>query len=323
MRTIKRALISGGAGFVGSHLCEQLLRDGVSVVCLDNLCTGLRSNIELLEEHPDFRWIDHDAVEPWPELGDFDLVAHLACPASPVDYAELGIETLRVGSEGTRHALDVALSKGARFLLASTSEVYGDPTEHPQRETYWGNVNSIGPRSVYDESKRFSEAITVAYRRYHGVDTTIARIFNTYGPRMRPDDGRMIPTFIHQALTNRPLTVSGSGQQSRSICHVTDTVRGLSALAHSHHEGPVNIGNPIELSVWNVATKILESTGSSSPIEYHDAVIDDPQKRCPDITLARSELGWEPLIGADEGLASTIEWFRSGLAVSALESNHL
>jgi len=239
-----------------------------------------------------------------------DVVFRLASAASPRDYLALPLETLRAGSHGTEHALDLARRDGARFVLASTSEVYGDPLEHPQREEYWGNVNPIGPRSVYDEAKRFAEALTFAYRREHGVDTGIARIFNTYGPGMRAHDGRMIPAFVDQALKGEPITVTGTGEQTRSICYVEDTVRGLLALARSDHPGPVNIGNPHELTVREVADRIKDITGSDSPIEYVDAVVDDPQRRCPDIALARDVLGWEPKIDADDGLRRTAAWFR-------------
>lgn len=309
MPAFARALVTGGAGFVGSHLCEQLLSDGTEVVCIDNLSTGTYANLELLGAHSGFTWIDHDITEVPPPLGAFDLVAHLACPASPWHYARLGLETLRVGSDGTRHALDIAHTNSARFLLASTSEVYGDPSVHPQTESYWGNVNPIGPRSVYDESKRFAEALTAAYVRYRGVDATIARIFNTYGPRMRSDDGRMIPAFVQQALAGQPLTINGDGTQTRSICHVSDTVRGLMALARSDHGGPINIGNPVEMTVSDVATRIAALCGSQSSPVFLEAIVDDPQKRCPDITLAKETLGWSPQVDTDTGLRDTIEWF--------------
>jgi dTDP-glucose 4,6-dehydratase len=323
MRTFTRALVTGGAGFVGSHLCEALLRSGTEVVCIDDLSTGLLENIELLNSYDGFTFVRHDITEAPPDMGGFDLVAHLACPASPLHYARLGLETLRVGSDGTRHALDIARAHSARFLLASTSEVYGDPHVHPQSESYWGNVNPIGPRSVYDESKRYAEALTAAYARYHGTDVTIARIFNTYGPRMRTDDGRMIPAFVQQALTGQPLTVNGDGTQTRSVCHVSDTVRGLLALAGSDHPGPVNIGNPGEMSVAEMAKKVIALCDSPSTIEFREAVADDPQRRCPDITLARESLGWAPEVEPEEGLCSTIDWFSHRLPVPPAEVNHL
>jgi dTDP-glucose 4,6-dehydratase len=306
---VERALVTGGAGFLGSHLCEQLLRRGTEVICVDNFVTSSRSNVAHLAEMPGFEVIEHDVTEPLLIPGDCDLVLHLASAASPPDYFRLPIETLRAGSLGTANALDFAALCGARFLLASTSEVYGDPRESPQRETYWGNVNPIGPRSVYDEAKRYAEALVSAYRRERGTNTAIARIFNTYGPRMRPDDGRMIPTFVGQALAGEPMTVTGSGKQTRSLCYVDDTVRGLLALAASEHPGPVNIGNPHELPVSRIAEEIRSLTWSESPITHIDAATDDPQRRCPDISLARSELRWQPEISLKDGLERTVEWF--------------
>ncbi|WP_158895395.1 UDP-glucuronic acid decarboxylase family protein [Amycolatopsis anabasis] len=305
----ERAVVTGGAGFVGSHLCARLLEDGTEVLCADNLATGVLDNIRHLLSHERFRFRQADVTTALTVKGGVDAVFHLACPASPRDYLRLPIETLRVGSRGTEHALDLADRKGARFLLASTSEVYGDPREHPQRETYWGHVNPVGPRSVYDEAKRYAEALTSAYRTTRGTDTTIARIFNTYGPRMRSTDGRMIPTFIHQALAGEPITVTGDGEQTRSVCFVDDTVAGLLALAHGDHPGPVNLGNPHERTVGELAREIRRLTGSSSEIRYLPAPVDDPKRRCPDISLARAELGWRPRVSLADGLNRTIGWF--------------
>jgi dTDP-glucose 4,6-dehydratase len=309
-RRFERAVVTGGAGFVGAHLCALLLEEGLEVIAVDNLSTSSASALDVLREHRRFRFVEHDVTVPMPLACRADVVFHLASAASPRDYLALPIETLRTGSRGTENALDLARRDGARFLLASTSEVYGDPLEHPQREWYWGNVNPIGPRSVYDEAKRYAEALTSAYRREHGLDTAIARIFNTYGPGMRARDGRMIPTFLHQALAGEPITVTGTGDQTRSICYVEDTVRGLLALARSGHPGPVNLGNPHELTVKQVAERIRAIAGSGSPVEFVDAVVDDPKRRCPDISLARDVLGWEPKIEADEGLRRTAAWFR-------------
>ncbi|WP_207944651.1 UDP-glucuronic acid decarboxylase family protein [Actinomadura rubrisoli] len=311
-----RAVVTGGSGFVGSHLCEALLARGISVVCLDNLLTGTSRNIAHLGERGDFRFLRRDLTEPVHVPGDVGYVFHLASAASPADYMRLPIQTLEVGSQGTRHALDLAESKGARFVLASTSEVYGDPLVHPQPETYWGNVNPVGPRSVYDEAKRFGEALTSAFRHSRGLDTAIVRIFNTYGPRMRPDDGRAIPTFLRQALTGEDLTVTGDGTQTRSICHVDDTVRGVIALAMSDHPGPVNIGSPYEVSMADLARTIVDLTGSASRIRYIDRPQDDPRVRRPDTALAREVLGWSPRITVEEGLRSTIEWFTRELLVA-------
>ncbi|MGC7095240.1 NAD-dependent epimerase/dehydratase family protein [Amycolatopsis lurida] len=307
-----RAVVTGGAGFVGSHLCERLLSLGTQVICVDSFATGARENLWELLETPGFSLVEAD-VTTWPPAppGEVDLVLHLASPASPRDYLRLPFETLAAGSAGTAWALDLARRHDARFLLASTSEVYGDPAGHPQREDYWGNVNPIGPRSVYDEAKRYAEAYTAAARREWHADTTIARIFNTYGPRMRPDDGRMIPAFVGQALRGRPLTVAGTGEQTRSICFVDDTVTGLLALAASGHPGPVNIGNPHELTVLEIAEEIRRLTGTRSAIRHVDAAEDDPRRRCPDIGLAEAELGWKPVIDPAEGLARTIRWFGS------------
>ncbi|MEV6909124.1 NAD-dependent epimerase/dehydratase family protein [Amycolatopsis sp. NPDC051071] len=305
----ERALVTGGAGFVGSHLCERLLDDGTEVVAADNFATADTGNIAHFLDHPAFHLLSRDVTVPITAPGPFDVVFHLASAASPRDYFRLPLETLRAGSYGTEHALAIAERDGARFVLASTSEVYGDPREHPQREDYWGHVNPIGPRSVYDEAKRYAEALTAATRRERAVNTGIARIFNTYGPRMRCDDGRMIPTFITQALGGKPLTVAGTGQQTRSLCYVDDTVGGLVALAGSGFPGPVNLGNPHELAVLQIAEEIVSVTGSSSAIEYIDAAVDDPSRRCPDISLARRELGWAPKIDLAQGLPLTIDWY--------------
>ncbi|WP_290060859.1 NAD-dependent epimerase/dehydratase family protein [Amycolatopsis solani] len=308
-RQFGRAVVTGGAGFVGAHLCELLLGEGLEVIAVDNLATSSADTLDGLLRHERFRFVRHDVTRPMPLNCRADVVFHLASAASPRDYLALPIETLRAGSHGTENALELARRDGARFVLASTSEVYGDPLEHPQREQYWGNVNPIGPRSVYDEAKRYAEALTSAYRREHGVDTGIARIFNTYGPGMRAHDGRMIPAFVDQALKGEPITVTGTGEQTRSICYVEDTVRGLLELARSGHPGPVNLGNPHELTVRQVAERIKEITGSGSPIEEIDAVVDDPKRRCPDISLAREVLGWAPKVDADDGLRRTAAWF--------------
>ena len=306
-------MVTGGAGFVGSHLCEWLLRRGTGVICLDNFLTGTPANIAHLIGEPRFRVIKCDVTDFVHVPGPVDLVLHLASAASPADYLRLPIETLKVGSLGTLHALGLSREKGARFVLASTSEVYGDPQHHPQPESYWGNVNPVGPRSVYDEAKRYAEALTTAYRVSRRTDTAIVRIFNTYGPRMRPDDGRAIPTFIRQALSGEPLSVSGDGSQTRSVCYVDDTVRGILALAESRVAGPVNIGGPLELPVAELARMILKLSGRAGSIRHIERPPDDPQVRRPDITLARQLLGWEPRVPLHTGLARTINWFRSQL----------
>ncbi len=313
--TIRRAVVTGGAGFLGSHLCESLLDAGVSVVCLDNFLTGDPDNVAHLMTRPGFRLVDCDLTGFVHVPGEVDLVLHFASAASPVDYLKLPVETLKVGGLGTLRALGLARQKGARFLLASTSEVYGDPLEHPQREDYWGNVNPVGPRSVYDEAKRYGEALTTAYRNSRHVDTAIVRIFNTYGPRMRPHDGRAIPTFIRQALTGRPLTVAGDGSQTRSICYVDDTVRGILALARSDEPGPVNIGNPEELTVMRLAETIRDLAGSTSPIVRIERPVDDPAVRRPDTTRAGERLGWRPEVPSEEGLRRTIDWFAGRLGL--------
>ncbi|MET8158152.1 UDP-glucuronic acid decarboxylase family protein [Sphaerisporangium sp. NPDC005289] len=308
-----RVVVTGGAGFLGSHLCERLVAEGATVICMDNFLTGSPANVDHLIGRPRFRLVECDLTGYVHVPGEVDLVLHFASAASPTDYLRHPIATLKVGSLGTLHALGLAREKGARFVLASTSEVYGDPLEHPQRETYWGNVNPVGPRSVYDEAKRFSESLTTAYRQSHGVDTAIVRIFNTYGPRMRPHDGRAIPTFVRQALHGEPITVTGDGSQTRSICYVDDTVDGVLTLADSDFAGPVNIGNPSEMSMLRLATTIRDLTGSSSPITFVDRPVDDPAVRRPDTSLAVSRLGWRPTVDAITGLRRTIAWFEREL----------
>src|SRR5256885_14617094 len=296
-----RVLVTGGAGFVGSHLCDALLAEGNSVVCVDNLLTGSLRNIEHLKNEPRFEFVQQDVNEPY-GLGRVDYVFHFASPASPVDYMKHGIETLKVGSLGSIHSLDLAKKYAAKYMVASTSECYGDPLEHPQKETYWGHVNPVGPRSVYDESKRFAEAVTMAYHRYHQVDTRILRIFNTYGPRLQLNDGRVISNFMKQALRGEPLTVYGDGQQTRSFCYVSDEVDGIMKLSRSDEHGPVNIGNPVEFTILECARVVLRVTGSSSPITYKPLPQDDPKQRRPDISKARRLLGWEPKIDLEAGL---------------------
>jgi dTDP-glucose 4,6-dehydratase len=311
-----RVVITGGAGFLGSHLCERFVSDGDEVICVDNLITGSADNIAHLFGHPRFRFICHDVTTFLYVEGRVDFVLHFASPASPMDYLRYPIQTLKVGSLGTHKALGFAKSKGARFLLASTSEVYGDPLVHPQPEEYWGNVNPIGVRGVYDEAKRFAEAMTMAYHRYHGLDTRIARIFNTYGERMRINDGRMIPAFMTQALRNEPITVFGDGSQTRSICYVSDMVEGIVRLLHSSVVEPVNLGNPDEVSVLELATQIRDLVGSSSSIEFRALPEDDPKVRRPDIRRARELLDWEPVVSRSEGLLRTVEYFRTQLGLS-------
>ncbi len=302
MGMVSTALVSGGAGFLGSHLCDYLLEKGHHVICVDNLDTGSLQNIEHLNNGEDFLFVNHDVTEPFFVEERVDYVFHLASPASPIDYLRLPLHTLKVGSYGTHNMLGLAKFKRSRFLIASTSEVYGDPQVHPQPETYWGHVNPIGPRGVYDEAKRYAEALTMAYHRQQGVDTCIARIFNTYGPRMRPHDGRAIPTFIRQALENKPLTVFGDGSQTRSFCYVDDLIRGLYALATSGEHLPVNIGNPVEMTLLELAEAVIRVTGSKSEIVFEALPVDDPQVRQPDITRAQQLLGWEPEVELDEGL---------------------
>jgi len=317
VRSVRRAVVTGGAGFLGSHLCEALLARDVDVVCLDNFLTGAPENVAHLLEHQRFRLVRCDVSEFVHVPGPVDLVLHFASPASPADYLRMPIETLKVGSLGTLHTLGLAREKGARYVLASTSEVYGDPLEHPQRESYWGNVNPVGPRGVYDEAKRFSEALTTAYRLSRDTDTGIVRIFNTYGPRMRPGDGRAIPTFMAQALAGEPVTVTGDGTQTRSVCYVDDTVAGVIALAMSDEPDPVNIGNPQEISMADLARRIIDLTGSPSGIELVPLPVDDPKVRRPDTTRASEILGWAPRVELDDGLRRTLSWFAPAQAVSA------
>ncbi len=300
-------LVTGGAGFLGSHLCDELLARGHRVICVDNLETGSLVNIEHIRDAARFIHLNVDIISPYHVEEPVDFVYHLASPASPIDYLRLPLHTLKVGSYGTHHTLGLAKSKRARFLIASTSEVYGDPQVHPQSETYWGHVNPIGPRGVYDEAKRYAEALTMAYHRQQGVDTSIVRIFNTYGARMRPHDGRAIPTFLRQALGDRPLTVFGHGNQTRSFCFVSELIRGIIALAESGHHLPVNIGNPDEFTLLELAETVKRITGSRSAIVHEALPVDDPQQRKPDITKARELLGWEPEVGLEEGLRRTIE----------------
>jgi dTDP-glucose 4,6-dehydratase len=304
-----RVVVTGGAGFLGSHLCERLLSNGDDVVALDNMLTGRPDNLQEFLDHERFRLVRYDITNYIHVPEPVDFILHFASPASPIDYLRLPIETLKVGSIGTLHALGLAREKGARLLLASTSETYGDPKVHPQPESYWGHVNPVGPRGVYDEAKRYAEALTTAYRTFHGVDTTIVRIFNTFGPRMRSEDGRAIPTFIRQALRGEPLTVAGDGSQTRSVCYVTDLVEGVLRLLHSGHPGPMNIGSPDEMSVLDLARLVLEVTGSYSPISFVARPQDDPHVRCPDITLAREVLGWEPRVPVRDGMVRTVQWF--------------
>jgi dTDP-glucose 4,6-dehydratase len=307
---VRRAVVTGGAGFLGSHLCERLLEEDYEVICLDNFLTGAPTNVDHLLGRDGFRLVRADVSDYIHVVGTVDAVLHFASPASPIDYLQLPIHTMKVGSIGTLHSLGLAKEKRARFLLASTSEVYGDPQVHPQPESYWGNVNPVGPRGVYDEAKRFAEALTMAYRQTHGVDTAIVRIFNTFGPRMRPNDGRAIPTFIRQALNGESITVAGDGSQTRSVCYVDDLVEGIVRVLHSDLGGPVNLGNPHEMSVLELAQWVRELIGSASPIEFVARPQDDPTVRQPDISYARTALGWEPRVPVEDGLKQTIEWFR-------------
>jgi dTDP-glucose 4,6-dehydratase len=304
-----RALVTGGAGFLGSHLCERLLAEGVDVVCMDNLITGSLANVEQLFGRQGFVFVKHDVTDYIHVAGRLDYILHFASPASPIDYLKLPIQTLKVGSLGTHKALGLAKASGARLLLASTSEVYGDPLVHPQPEDYWGNVNPVGPRGVYDEAKRFAEALTMAYHRHHGVDTRIARIFNTYGPRMRAGDGRVVPTFINQALRGEPLTAFGDGSQTRSFCYVDDLIDGIWRLLRSDVHDPVNLGNPAEMTVLDFAREVVKLTGSTSEVVFRPLPVDDPKVRQPDIALAWQALGWTPKVGLGEGLAATVSYF--------------
>jgi len=308
----QRALVTGGAGFLGSHLCDALLAEGYSVVVADNLLTGKLSNLDHLRNESRFEFRQIDINEPF-DCGPVNYVFHFASPASPVDYALHGIATLKAGSLGTFHALDIAHKYGAKYLVSSTSECYGDPLEHPQKETYWGNVNSIGPRSVYDEAKRFTEAVTMAYHRYHKVDTRIVRIFNTYGPRMQLNDGRVVPNFMKQALLGEDLTVYGNGNQTRSFCYVSDEIDGFLRLSKSSEHQPVNIGNPTEFTILECARRVLAVTGSKSKIRYEALPQDDPKQRCPDITKARTLLGWEPKVDLETGLRLSLDYFRKAV----------
>jgi dTDP-glucose 4,6-dehydratase len=310
MRRTRRVVVTGGAGFVGSHLCESLLSAGTQVVCVDNLSTGSRENLERCWEHPGFDFLEQDIVERGDVDGPVDGILHLASPASPADYQRDPVGTLEVGSIGTLRMLRLAERKGARLVYASTSEVYGDPLVHPQTETYWGNVNPIGPRSMYDEAKRFGEAAVAAFRDERRADAAIVRIFNTFGPRMRAHDGRAIPTFISQALADEPITVTGTGDQTRSICYVSDLVSGLRAMLDSDHPGPINLGNPHEITMRELAHWIRDLTGSQSTLTFIEEPGDDPKMRRPDVSRAREVLGWEPAVAAEAGLRTTIEWFR-------------
>lgn len=316
---MKTIVITGGAGFIGSHLCDRFLAEGYRVICVDNLLTGKLENIRHHLKSRRFTFLKHNVSNYISVRGAIDAILHFASPASPVDYLKYPIQTLKVGSLGTHNALGLALAKNARFLLASTSEVYGDPLVSPQPESYWGNVNPVGPRGVYDEAKRFAEAMTMAYHRYHGLDTRIVRIFNTYGPRMRENDGRAIPNFICQALAGKPITMYGTGRQTRSFCYISDLVEGLYRLIASRISDPVNIGNPNEMSLSDLAKLIIRSTGSASRIVYKALPTDDPKVRCPDIRIARKRLKWRPAVDLKSGLAETISWFRNRMA-SAGES---
>ena len=311
-----RALVTGGAGFLGSHLCDALLAEGYSVVAVDNLLTGRLSNIEHLRREGNFEFLQLDINRPF-ECGEVNFVFHFASPASPVDYMVHGIDTLKVGSLGTMHALEIAHKHHAKYLVSSTSECYGDPLEHPQKETYWGNVNPIGPRSVYDEAKRFTEALTMAYHRYYGLDTRISRIFNTYGTRMQLNDGRVIPNFMKQALRGEDLTVYGDGSQTRSFCYVSDEIDGFLRLAKCEEHAPVNIGNPNEFTILECAQKVIAVTGSKSQIRHEKLPDDDPKQRRPDITKARTLLGWEPKVDLDSGLRLSLDYFREAVAAEA------
>lgn len=304
-----RVVVTGGAGFLGSHLCETLIGEGAEVIAVDNLCTGRAANVQHLYSSGRFQLLSQDVSLDLQVDGPVDLILHFASPASPIDYLRMPIETLLVGSQGTRHALELAKDKGARLVLASTSEVYGDPLVHPQREDYWGNVNPVGPRGVYDEAKRFAEALTLAYRQTHGVDTGIVRIFNTFGPRMRPDDGRAIPNFMRQSLAGEPVTVSGDGLQTRSICYVDDLVAGVLAMGRSTHPGPINIGNPHEISMLDLAHWVVKLAESPSPVVHIERPVDDPTVRRPDTSLAQEVLDWAPQVMIEDALMRTLAWF--------------
>ncbi len=308
---MKSVLITGGAGFIGSHLCEKLLREGYGVICMDNLITGKKENIAHLLNNPDFKFIQHDVSKYIDIKENLDFILHFASPASPIDYQLYPIQTLKVGSLGTHNSLGLAKAKKAAFLLASTSEIYGDPLVNPQTEDYWGNVNCVGPRGVYDEAKRFAEAITLAYHRTHKIDTKIARIFNTFGEKMRKDDGRAVPNFITQSLNNQPLTIYGSGFQTRSFCYIDDLVDGVYRLMLSELNEPVNLGNPNEMTVLELAKEIIRLSNSKSKVIYKTLPKDDPKVRCPNIEKAKSKLGWVPRVNLEEGLSRTIAWFKN------------
>lgn len=313
----KVAVVTGGAGFLGSHLCDRLIQEGLKVFCVDNFITGHKDNIAHLKRNKDFELVRHNVSKHFKISGPVQYVLHFASPASPVDYLNYPIPTLKVGALGSHNTLGLAKLKKARYLLASTSEVYGDPLEHPQKETYWGHVNPIGPRGVYDEAKRFAEAITMAYRRYHKMDTGIVRIFNTYGPRMRMKDGRVVPNFVYQALHNQPLTVYGKGLQTRSFCYYSDLIEGIVRLLFSRHAGPVNIGNPVEFRIIDFAKLVLKLSGAKSRIKYDPMPVDDPRQRRPDITLAKKLLQWKPRVNLEQGLQETITWFSNKLRADA------
>ena len=317
--TDKRVLITGGAGFLGSHLCDRFIKEGYNVVAMDNLITGSLDNIEHLFKLPNFEFYHHDVSKFVHVPGQLDYILHFASPASPIDYLKIPIQTLKVGSLGTHNLLGLAKAKGARMLIASTSEVYGDPLVHPQREDYWGNVNPVGPRGCYDEAKRFQEAITMAYHQHHGVETRIVRIFNTYGPRMRLDDGRVLPAFLSQALRGEPLSIFGDGSQTRSFCYVDDLVEGIYRLLLSDYHLPVNVGNPSEITIKEFAEEICKLTGVELKVEYQPLPKDDPQKRQPDITKAREILGWEPQVDRAEGLKRTLEYFKDKIEFPATQ----
>jgi dTDP-glucose 4,6-dehydratase len=305
-----RAVIAGGAGFLGSHLCDRFIKEGWEVLCLDNLATGVEANIAHLRSNPKFQFKIHDITRFIDVPGPVEAVLNFASPASPPDYLKIPIQTMKVGSLGTHNCLGLSLAKGAKFLMASTSEVYGDPDRSPQPESYWGHVNPIGPRGVYDEAKRFSEAITMAYHRFHGVNTRLVRIFNTYGPRMRLNDGRALPNFLYQALTGEPITVYGDGKQTRSFCYVSDLIEGIYRLFQSSEHDPVNIGNPHEITILEFAERVNALVGTNVPIVFHALPTDDPKQRCPDITRAKKLLGWEPKVALAEGLKMTFEYFQ-------------
>lgn len=319
---MKRVLITGAAGFLGSHLCDRFIKEGFRVIAMDNLITGDLKNIEHLSNHPNFKFVNHDVSKHIEIEGELDYILHFASPASPIDYLKIPIQTLKVGSLGTHNLLGLAKAKNARMLIASTSEVYGDPKVHPQTEEYWGNVNPIGPRGVYDEAKRFQEAITMAYHRYHGVETRIVRIFNTYGPRMRLNDGRVLPAFIGQALRGEDLTVFGKGNQTRSFCYVDDLIEGIYRLLMSDYAEPVNIGNPDEITILQFAEEIIKLTGTKQKIIFKELPIDDPMQRQPNIDKARSILGWEPKVNRAEGLKITYDYFKSLTAEDLYKVDH-